>query len=572
MCMKIQFSSSLLLALALLIPVENIAKCKPCVNPKPYKGNQRTFDYIIVGFGAAGSILARKLSDDFCTSVLVLEAGPNNMEDAATLDPDIFAHFDNLIKISYDPAFAASYPVPVPNSITAIVYSEGREWGGGAAHNYLQAVRGVPTDYNQWGFNSNNPQWFYPNVLPLMKAVETYTPDDTIPNPTQRGFFGPIAITQNPPIDENPFAMAIADVTGAPFISDYNDATLGDIGTAAVQQFITAGDDSRRSFSAYEFMTIGEIIDERGRGLDGRRVRVKGNSVATRILFDGCNNATGVQYLTKRVGNPNEQVRTAYARRKVILCAGSINTPKLLMLSGVGPAQQLQNVGIDVIVDSPHVGQNLQNQYGPSAIVTDGPLPGRQIASFIDMRPYMPADGVRRVQIAGIDVAPGVVQMIGFILQPESRGSIEVVSADPLIPAKVNLNMYSDGSFTDVGSDAYLAVSFYKIVQAIAAAAGEVVLYPSPLQYVLGDESLFAAGLNASALTVSSHIVGTARMGTNISNGVVDGNLNVFGVKNLMIADASVENPITSGNTALGAYVIGLVAAQILGVPTPPAL
>jgi len=570
--MKIQFSSSLLLALALMIPVESIAKCKPCVNSRPYKGNQRTFDYIIVGFGAAGAILARKLSDDFSTSVLVLEAGPNNMQDAATLDPDIFEHFDDLIKITFDPAFAATYPVPVPNSLTAIVYSEGREWGGGAAHNYLQAVRGVPSNYNQWGLNSNNPQWFYPNVLPLMKALETYTPDDTIPNPTQRGFMGPIAITQNPPIDQNSFAQAVAEVTGAPFISDYNDATLGDIGTAAVQQFVTAGDDSRRSFSAYEFMTIGEIMDEQGRGLNGRQVRVKGNAVATRILFDRCNNATGVQYLIKREGNPSEQVRTAYARRKVILCAGSINTPKLLMLSGVGPAQELQNLGIDVIVDSPQVGQNLQNQYGPSAIVTDGTLPGRQIASFIDMQPYMPADGVRRVQIAGLDVAPGIVQMIAFMLQPRSRGSVQIVSADPLIPAKVNLNMYSDGSFTDVGSDAYITVSFYKIVQAIAAAAGEVVLYPSPLQYILGDEGLFAAALNASALTVSSHIVGTARMGTDISNGVVDGNLNVFGVKRLMIADASVENPITSGNTALGAYVIGLVAAQILGVPTPPAL
>ena len=238
------------------------------------------------------------------------------------------------------------------------------------------------------------------------------------------------------------------------------------------------------------------------------------------------------------------------------------------MLSGVGPAAELESVGIPVRVDSPHVGQNLQNQYGPAAVLTNStPIPGGQIASFIDERPYMPADDVRRIQIVGLDVGNNIAQMIGFMLQPSSRGSVEIVSSDPLISAKVNLNMYSDGSFADVGSDAYLTVSYYKIVQAIAAAAGETLLYPSPAQFTQGDAGLLQAALSPAALTIASHIVGTARMGTSIENGVVDGNLNVFGTKNLMIADASVENPITSGNTCMGVYVIAAVAAQILGVP-----
>jgi choline dehydrogenase len=569
--MRVYISHAMFCALALLLPSESSAKSKP------YKGNQQCFDYIIVGFGSAGAILARKLSDDFQTSVLVLEAGPNNMLDPSTLDPNIFVNFSDFIKISYNPAFAATYPIPVPRSLTALAYSEGREWGGSAAHNYLQAVRGVPSDYNQWGFNSNNAQWFYPNVLPLMKAVETYTPNGTIANPTQRGFNGPIAITQNPPISSNPLAIATATVTGAPFISDYNDATLPNVGTAAVQQFVTAGQDSRRSFSAYEFMTIGEIMNEKGEGLDGRKVRVKGNAVVSRILFD-CNNvATGVQYLRKRDGNPSEQIKNVYAREKIILCAGGINTPKLLILSGVGPAEMINGLGIKLVVDSPNVGQNLQNQYGPAAIMTNRtPIPGGQFASFIDERPYMPADEVRRLQIAGLDIGNGLAQMIGFMLQPSSRGSVEVVVNDPLTPPLVNLNMYDPATgqdnFTVPGTDAYLTVSYYKIVQAIAAAAGETVIYPSPGQFASGDAALFQAALSPAALTVASHIVGTARMGTSIANGVVNGNLHVFGTKNLMIADVSVENPITSGNTCLGAYVIGLVAAQILGVPTPPAL
>lgn len=561
--MKVSLSYSALLALAMLMPGMSDAK-----KIKPYSGNQKCFDYIIVGFGAAGAILARQLSNDFKTSVLVIEAGPNNMEDPATLDPNIFVNFENLIKISYDPAFSATYPVPVPSSLVAFAYSQGREWGGSAAHNYLQAVRGVPNDFNLWGLNSNNAQWFYPNVLPLMKALETYTPNDTIANPEQRGFTGPIAITQNPPINANPLAIAVADVTGAGFVSDYNDATLPNISTSAIQQFITAGADSHRSFSGNEFMTIGEIIDEKGRGLDGRKVRVKGNAVATRILFDDANRATGIQYLRQGGKDNTERLYTVSASKKVILCASGIETPKLLMLSGVGPAAELESVGIAVRVDSPQVGQNLQNQYGPAAIITNStPIPGGQIASFIDERPYMPADDVRRIQIVGLDVGNNIAQLIGFMLQPSSHGSIEVVSSDPLIPAKVNMNMYSDGSFTDVGSDAYMTVSYYKLVQAIAQAAGETVIYPSAGQYAQGDAGLFQAALSPAALTVASHIVGTARLGTSIQNGVVDGNLNVFGTQNLMIADVSVMNPIVSGNTCIGAYVIGAVAAEILGVP-----
>ncbi len=546
----------------MLIPTMSDAK-----KTKPYSGNQKCFDYIIVGFGTAGAILARQLSNDFETSVLVLEAGPNNMQDPATLDPNIFANLNELVRITFDPAFAATYPAPLPFSLVAFSYSEGRAWGGSAAHNYLQAVRGVPSNFNQWGLNSNNVQWFYPNILPLLKDLETYTPNDTIANPEQRGFTGPIAITQNPPINSNPLAIAIANVTGSGFVSDYNDATLPNVSTSAIQQFVTAGEGSHRSFSANEFMTIGEIMDERGRGLGGRQVRVKGNAVVTRVLFDKCNRAVGVQYLRQNA-SLTEQLRTVYARKKVILCAGAINTPKLLMLSGVGPAELLEKHGINVVVDSPHIGQHLQNQYGPAAIITNStPIPGGQIVSFIDERPYMPADEVRRVQIAGLDVGNGIVQMIGFMLQPSSRGFIEIVSADPLTSAKVNLNMYSDGSFADVGSDAYLTVSYYKIAKAIADAAGETILYPAPSQYAQGDAGLFQAAISPSGLTIASHIVGTARMGTSISNAVVDGNLNVFGTKNLMIVDASVENPITSANTCIGVYLIAAVAAQILGVP-----
>jgi len=568
--MKLHFSYLLLLMIGLSAPADLMAKsCKK----KPFKGNQDKFDYIIVGFGSAGAILARKLSDDFKNSVLVLEAGPNNMEDPDTLNPNAFL---TSTRLTFDPAFAAAYPVPLAGAFTGIVYSDGREWGGSAAHNGLQAVRGVPSDYNTWAMDSGNAQWLYNNVLPLMKLLETYTPNGTIANPAQRGFNGPIGITQNVPVDSSSLAQATADVAGAPLVSDYNDATLSDVSTSAMQQFITAGLNSRRSFSAYDFCTIGEVMNEEGMGLDGRKLRVLGNAVVARVLMDG-NDAVGVEYLINQPDKESEKVKQVYAKKKIILCAGSINTPKILMLSGIGDATMLQNAGIDVVVDNPNVGAHLINQYGPNALITNStPIPGGLFVSFLDLRPYMAADDVRRIQLEAFDFGGGVASMGGIIAHPESRGSIEIVSKDPLIPAKINLNMFDvaqgQADFNTPGTDAYVAVSFLKLVKDIADAAGEFVIFPTPAQYAQGDAALFAFATNIANLFLTYHIVGTARMGTDGSNSVVDGNLHVHDVNNLMIADASAMSGITGGNTCLPAYVIGMVASNILGACIPPIL
>ncbi len=535
-----------------------------------YKGHQKEFDYIIVGFGAAGAILARKLSDGNKNSVLVLEAGENNMLTPETLSADPFG-FD--LTLAFNPHYAATYPIVTPAD-TVITYSEGREWGGGAAHNDMQAVRPTPADAKRWALAAANNQWSYNNILPLMKALETYTPDDTPVNPTQRGLHGPINLTQNPPVNDDSFAMAIASVAGAPFVSDYNDALLLNVSTGPIQLFNTKGlvPTSRRSFSAYDFMRIGTIMDNKGRGLHGRKVRVMGNAVVSRILFEG-KKAIGVQYLRNVSDKRSEQIKKVYARKKVILCAGAINSPKLLMLSGIGNAQMLNNVGIDVVEDNPNVGANLENQYGASAFITySTSIPGGQIASFIDEQPYMPADSKRRMQLIGVNASDTTGILAGLILHPSSAGSVTIVSKDPLIPAKIDMNMYSDGTVSDVGSDQYLVVSFFKIAKAIATAMGQTVLFPTAEQYAAGDEELFNAAINPASLVIAYHTIGTTRMGTSKQNSVVDGNLHVHGIENLMIADIGVLPLSPSGNTCYSAYVVALVAAKILGIPTPPAL
>ncbi len=527
------------------------------------------YDYIIVGGGAAGCILARKLSDNGCNSVLMLEAGGNYIDDPVTLDPN---WLDNALTLIADPKFSLVYPVAFP-PLTLYSYSEGHELGGGGAHNFLLTVRGTPSIYNEWEAITGNAKWsYYGNVLRLMKSLETYTPDGTVANPAERGTKGPISVTQGQPLDPtNPYLSALSTVTLTPFISDYNDPSLGDIGISAVQQFITSGAGSHRSFSALEFLS--PVIDANGKGINGRKLKVITNAQVLDIRINSQMRATSVHYTVQN----NEKHEIEYELIKasltkntgtLILAAGSVQTPNLLLQSGVGPAADLEAIGISVVLDSPNVGQNLQCQYGGSAILT-GTVPFGAEA-FIDAYPFMPNDGVRRIQIIHLPIAsPESIEDLPLILDPQSRGSITRTTNNPFIQPKVDIGLFTDGSVSTPGTDAYLQVSFYKIIQAAAALAGATVIYPTPAQFA-SDADLLNAALGQ--LTIQSHIVGTAKMGTNISNGVVDGNLKVFGLENVYIGDNSAQPKTSNGNVCYPAYIIALVLCQVFGIPTPPAL
>ena len=541
--------------------------CNPCHNPQKKK---KRYDYIIIGGGAAGCIEARKLSDDHRKSVLLIEAGGNYVHDPITLDP---AWLDNVGALLVDARFAINYPLFFP-PLTTATYSEGRELGGGAAHNFLLTVRGTPSIYDGWAATTGNPRWsYFGNVLNLMKALETYTPDGTIANPAERGFNGPISVTQSPPINPVPgdFLSELSAITLTPFVADYNDPATGDIGISAVQQFITPGVGSRRSFSALDFLD--GVIDENGKGLHGRKLTVLTNTQVLDIRINDDKRATSVRYTSIQNENNNTveyEIKKASLKGTtgiLILAAGSVQTPRLLLQSGVGPAAQLEEIGIPVVLDSPNVGQNLQCQYGGSAILTDG-VPF-EAEAFIDGYPYLPNDGVRRVQIINVPIGGGLIQALPAITNPASRGSVTLSTSNPFLGPNVQIGIFTDGSVSTPGTDAYLQVSFYKIIQAAAAASGNIVFSPTPDQFASDATLLVAAQEN---LVIQSHIVGTARMGTNISNGVVDGNLKVFGLRNVYIGDNSIQPQSGNGNVCYPAYVIALVLCQVLGVPTPPAL
>jgi choline dehydrogenase len=551
------------------------------------------YDYIIVGNGTVGAVLARKLSDSNKKKVLVLEAGVNQDNDPVVLNTTEGVLFADLTLLTYDPKYATNYPVVVFHPLTAITYPEGRGWGGSSHHNYLQAIRGTPGIYNQWAAISGNPLWLYDNLLPLMQALENYTPCMTTANSAQRGVGGPISVTQTPPITSDPLGIALAASSNAGYITDINDPTqvsttgLTALGFSAFQMFATSPSPcttGQRSYSSKEFLTPSVVTPTAtgGIGVGKRLLRIESNAYVTKVLFKG-NKAIGVQFVYSN--EPNKTLK-AYGK-KIILCAGSINSPAILQRSGIGDPAVLGPLGIKVRVNNPNVGANLINQYGGNAIVaniTTNSLPFLQGFVNGSATPALPAPynypnvSTRLLQFDAFQLTLTpfpLVEIFSFLLEPKSRGSVQIVSTNPLVQPLVNLNMYSDGPVTTNGTDANLTVAAYMLIaESIGGGAPTYpnMIYPSAGQIDAGGAVLLGAAQTPSGITAESHIVGTAVMGTSMANAVVDGYLHVFGVKNLMVADASVIPVPPDGNICYGCYMIALGAAAILGVPTPPAL
>ncbi len=591
---RLQQRSFILLCLTVLLPVSSLtskvktskvispspcSNSNPCVEKElkcpPAKKFSKGYDFIIVGLGSAGSILARKLSEPDAHGrrkrVLALETGVNVQKDPVILNP---MWVDNANTLIYSPKYALNYPVPI-GFLQSTLYAEGLNWGGSASHNFLLAGRGTPDIYDFWSTVSANKMWLYNNLLPKMKAVESYFSDGTPFDAAQRGSHGPISVTQNPPIGMGDvFLNNLSTITGTPFIPDYNDPKYGQIGISAIQQFITPGPNSHRSYSNLEFLPAGKgkgaVVSNSGIGLHGRRLKIISNARVLKFDINEDKYATGITYVF--TGKEDKVLRASLNKGgKLILTAGAIRTPKLLFNSGVGPADELSAVGIPVVLDSPQVGKNLQCQYGSSAFI-EGHITN-MAQSFLSGSPYFPGDpSIRRIQVNYAITGADTFQALPWILDPQSLGSLTIVSNDPLIDLQINLPVYSNPF------DASLIVAFYKIMKQTANAAGATVLFPPPQDFPApfgpapDDSALLADAASLDALVLQSHIVGTTRMGKSINDSVVSGKLKVHGLENVYIGDAGIQPKSVNTNPCFGVYYTALVLAEILGYPTPPAL
>ena len=537
-----------------------------------------TFDYIVVGGGTAGSIMVNRLSADGA-SVCLLEAGPK--------DRHPFIHIPaGYIKNIYSPKMTWNFKSK-PELATAnrsFPLPQGRVLGGSSSINGLNYVRGQSADYDNWA-QMGNTGWSYGDVLPYFKRSERRIGpgDDAV-----RGRDGEMPITDLDLI--HPVCEAFikgAAQMGIPRNPDYNSGDQA--GTGYFQRTMHKG---YRYSAAKAFLRPARKRPN---------VDIRTNAQAAEILFEGTR-ANGVRYLRDvREGNAVE-VR---ARREVILCAGALNTPKLLQLSGIGPAEVLGDLGIKVRVDLHGVGNNLRDHYGVRMVSTlkgvktfnsmaRGLPLGIEIVKWLWGRPsllsvspslthlfwkssdaletpdleyVMTPASFREGTVGLLDNMPGMTVGV-WQMRPESHGYVRPVSRNPFDPPEINPNYLSDPRDQQV---LLRSIHLGRKLMTTAPLQPWLTGKTNPDQDLQSDDELLDWA-RREGITVY-HMIGTARMGPDGDPGaVVDSQLRVRGLQGLRVADASVMPVMPSGNTNAPVMMVAEKAADmILGKTLKPA-
>ena len=530
------------------------------------------FDYIIVGAGSAGSVLAHQLSADGRARVLILEAGGS--------DRRLFVQMPlGYGKLFYDPAVNWMYRTDPDPGLggNADHWPRGKIVGGSSAINAMVWIRGHQSDYDDWRA-MGNPGWGWDDVLPAFKAME----HNEAGADAWRGQGGPLFISANKrdlhPLVE-PYIAACAAV-GIPRNPDFNGAVQE--GAGNYQMTIKGG---RRNSAARAFLRP---------ALKRRNVVLQSRAHVTRVLFNG-KRAVGVAY--RQAGRDH----VAHARGEVILCGGAINTPQLLMLSGIGPGAQLGALGIPVVCDNPNVGAHLNDHqgvnytfrmtvptlnnilrpwWGKAWVGARWLLTGRGPLSLSinhgggffrtdpaldrpNMQLYMqafstllPRAGERPV----LTPDPFAGLSIGLSnCRPTSRGEITLRSADPFAAPRIVANVYS------TAQDVAEMLAAVKMIRRIADAKPMSSLIAEELRpgpQVATDADLIT-DFRARSGTVY-HPSCTARMGPDPATSVVDPTLKVHGISGLRVIDASAFPTLPGGNTNAPAMLMGWQGAKLI--------
>ena len=535
--------------------------------PSAAHGSAETpeFDYIIVGAGSAGCVLANRLSADGRHSVLLLEAGPK--------DTNVWIHvplgYGRLFKEKTVNWMYQTEPEPGLDGRT-VFQPRGKVLGGSSSINGLLYVRGQHEDYDRWRQRGNHG-WGYDNVLPYFKKAE----DQARGADQFHGVGGPLPVSELSHAD--PLSAAFIEAaaeTGIPKNADFNGATQEGAG-----YFQTTTRHGRRASTAVAYLRPAK---------SRTNLHIETAALAQRILFEG-RRAVAVEYRKEGA------LRTARARKEILVCSGAYNSPQLLQLSGVGPAELLRGHGIDVVLDAAGVGNDLQDHLQVRVVmrctqritlndVVNSParkvMAGLRYAAFrtgplsiaagtsgaffkTNPRLSTPDVQIHFLPFSTDKMGEKLHSFSGFTasvcqLRPESRGSLRIRSADPAAPPEIRINYLA----TEV--DRTTNVEGLKILRKILRAPAlkpYVVDEVDPGAKVSSDEEL----LNYCRQRGSTiyHPTSTCRMGSD-PLAVVDQRLRVRGLEGLRVVDGSIMPDLVSGNTNAVIIMIAEKASDMI--------
>ncbi|MER7007241.1 GMC family oxidoreductase N-terminal domain-containing protein [Dactylosporangium sp. NPDC000555] len=509
------------------------------------------YDYVIVGAGSAGCVLAARLSEDPDVKVCLIEAGPADVAE----NIHVPVAFGRLFRTQLDWDLATHEERFLGRR--RIYLPRGRVLGGTSSINTMVYVRGNPIDFDGWG----QPGWRYDDLLPYFKRSE----DNERGESYYHGMGGPLRVSDGR--DRNPMSAAFIEAgaqAGYPINDDFNGESQDGFGFFQLTQR-----DGRRASTATEFLHPA-----------GRRpnLTVETNLQVHRVLTDN-GRAVGV------TGARLDEIVTIRAEREVIVCAGAYHSPQLLMLSGIGPAGLLDVLGIPVVLDQPQVGQNLQDHaliplvythdipisllvagqpehveqfvtHGRGPLTANGPESG----GFIRTSAGLPAPDVEflgaPVMFADSGLGTPTHHSFSFgpsMLAPRSRGSVQLALADPTAKPKIVHNYFEQPADLD---DAVTATRIgMHIARQEALAPYTVGQFEPPAS---DSDADLRAYIRQYAHSIF-HPAGTCAMGA-----VVDPQLRVLGVDGLRVVDASVMPTQVRGNPNAAVIAIAEKAASLI--------
>lgn len=499
-------------------------------------------DIVIIGAGSAGCVMAARLSEDSGRQVVLIEAGDESQSMRMRQPNQWPLLWDDAENWGYGTTLQAGL------GLRSIPYPRGKALGGTSAINAMIAMRGDPQDFDHWR-DLGNPGWGWSDVLPYFKRLE----DHVLGPSVLHGVGGPLTVSaQSSPSPITQAFIEAAVASGHRPNGDFNGEHLD--GAGLYHLSIRNGE---RCSTAVAYL---------GPAAERSNLRVIQRARVLRIHFEG-DRAAGVDIWD------GSQLRRIHANQEVILSAGAIDTPKLLMLSGVGEPTTLQSHGITVRHDLPAVGMNLcDHTQTPTLFALKQPMAAAPTSNLAEGGLFMKrADAVdgfgAHLQFFAFPQLPLTVAANGKApamaicaqaCRPLSRGSVRLRSADPLDPPLI------DPGYLTHRDDLALQIEGVHMARKIASAqplAGLLHGEVSPGAHATSDAALGAA-IRATSGSVW-HPVGTCRMGSG-TDAVVDAALSVHGLRNLRVVDASVMPQITSANTNLPTIMLAEKAADLV--------